>query len=119
MLLPSPSVSFCEKLALENVTDGAAAGCENLKPRALGFTHENSEPLEEFSIVLVTGLDDPTISEAEDRFELGGSGLTLKIGLKTASLAGLNLNWFPPVGLSVLPPVEELDVAVGTERAES
>lgn len=119
MLLPPPSASFCEKLALENETDGAAAGCEKLKPRTLGFTHENSEPLEEFSIVLVTGLDDPTASEAEDRFELGGSGLTLKIGLKTASLGGLKLNWLPPARLSVLPPVEELDVAAGTERAES
>lgn len=119
MLLLPPSVSFCEKLALENDTEGAAAGCEKLKPKAFGFTHENSEPLEEFSIVLVTTLDDPTVSEAEDRFELGGSGLTLKIGLKTASFGGLKLNWFPPVRLSVLPTVEELDVAVGTERAES
>lgn len=119
MLLPPPSVSFCEKFALENKTEGAAAGCEKLKPRPLDFTHENSEPLEEFSIVLVTGLDDPTVSEAEDRFELGGSGLMLKIGLKMASLGGLKPNWFPPVGLSFLLPVEELDVAVGTERAES
>lgn len=119
MLLPPPSVSFCEKLALENETEGAAAGCEKLKPRVLCFRHENSEPLEEFSIVLVTALDGPTLSEAKDRFELRGSGLMLKIGLKTASLGCLKLNWFPLVGLSVLPAVEELDVAVGTERAES
>ncbi len=119
MLLPPPSISFCEEFALENKTEGAVAGCEKLKPRVLGFTHENSEPLEEFSIVLVMGLDDPTVSEAEDRFELGGSGLMLKIGLKMASLGGLKPNWFTPVGLSVLHPVEELDVAVGTERAES
>lgn len=121
MLLPPLSVSFCKKFAFERETEGAAAGCEKLKPRALGFTHENNETPEELPTVLVTALVDPIVSEAEDRFELGGSGLTLKIGLKTDSLGGLKVNWFPLGGLSVLPPIEELeeDVAVGPERAES
>lgn len=88
LLPPPPTVSFCEKFELERETEGAAAGCEKLKPRAFGFTHENSEPPEELS----TTLEDPAVSEAEDIVALVGSGLTLKIGLKTASLGGLKEN---------------------------
>lgn len=117
MLLPPPSAS-CEKFELGIETDGAAAGWEKLKPRLLGFTREKREPPE---VPLSTVLDVPKSSEAEDTFRVGGSGLTLKMGLKTASLGGLKLNWdpMPLVGLSGLPPPEELDVTVGTGREEN
>lgn len=63
MLLPPLTVSW-EKFELESETDGAAAGWEKLKPRVPGLTHENRELVD--VPLLVTALDDPKGSGAED-----------------------------------------------------
>lgn len=92
-LLPVDSGWFCAE------TEGAAAGWEKLKPTRLGLGPDNREkPAVEVPVVVILEefACDRVLPKGELDIEvvwrLADSGLALKMGLNSASFAGLKLN---------------------------
>lgn len=99
-VLVGPLVSPVVSGLLWEEIDGAAAGWEKLKPSGPDLAPANTEKLV-VEVVVVLLVWDPALllkGELESGVVCGlvGSGLALKIGLKTASVAGLKLNSVDP-----------------------